>query len=100
VPDFSTTISIVFPEAFFLLVTFIECFLHRIGRASRKLLRGGEVLPDIVDTAMALGTFNNLVKAVIAAGLVDTLKSPGPFTVFVPTDDAFAKILRTTLKYF
>ena len=49
-------------------------------------------MPDIVDTAMSSGMFNTLVKAVIAAELVDTLKGPGPFTVFAPTDDAFAQI--------
>ncbi len=49
-------------------------------------------MPDIVDTAIASGMFDILVKSVIAAELVDTLKSPGPFTVFAPTDDAFAKI--------
>ena len=48
--------------------------------------------PDIVDTAIAAGSFNTLVAAVQAAGLVDTLKSPGPFTVFAPTDGAFAKL--------
>lgn len=47
---------------------------------------------DIVDTAVAAGSFNTLVAAVQAAGLVDTLKSPGPFTVFAPTDEAFAKL--------
>ena len=46
---------------------------------------------DIVDTAVA-GNFNTLVAAVKAAGLVDTLKGPGPFTVFAPTDEAFAKL--------
>src|SRR3954470_1086262 len=46
---------------------------------------------DIVDTAIA-GNFNTLVAAVKAAGLVDTLKGPGPFTVFAPTDEAFAKL--------
>jgi uncharacterized surface protein with fasciclin (FAS1) repeats len=46
---------------------------------------------DIVDTAIA-GKFNSLVAAVKAAGLVDTLKGPGPFTVFAPTDEAFAKL--------
>jgi uncharacterized surface protein with fasciclin (FAS1) repeats len=46
---------------------------------------------DIVDTAIA-GKFNTLVAAVKAAGLVDTLKGPGPFTVFAPTDEAFAKL--------
>jgi uncharacterized surface protein with fasciclin (FAS1) repeats len=48
--------------------------------------------PDIVDTAVAAGSFTTLVAAVHAAGLVDTLKSPGPFTVFAPTDAAFAKL--------
>ncbi len=47
---------------------------------------------DIVDTAVSAGSFNTLVAAVKAAGLVDTLKSPGPFTVFAPTDEAFAKL--------
>ncbi len=47
---------------------------------------------DIVDTAASAGQFNTLVAAVQAAGLVDTLKGPGPFTVFAPTDDAFAKL--------
>lgn len=47
---------------------------------------------DIVDTAVAAGSFNTLVTAVEAAGLVDTLKGEGPFTVFAPTDEAFAKI--------
>ncbi len=47
---------------------------------------------DIVDTAVAAGQFNTLAAAVTAAGLVETLKGPGPFTVFAPTDDAFAKL--------
>ena len=47
---------------------------------------------DIVDTAVAAGSFNTLVAAVTAAGLVETLKGAGPFTVFAPTDDAFAKL--------
>ena len=47
---------------------------------------------DIVDTAVAAGSFKTLVAAVKAAGLVETLKSPGPFTVFAPSDDAFAKL--------
>lgn len=52
---------------------------------------------DIVDTAIA-GKFNTLVTAVKAAGLVDTLKGPGPFTVFAPTDEAFAKLPPGTLE--
>jgi uncharacterized surface protein with fasciclin (FAS1) repeats len=47
---------------------------------------------DIVDTAVAAGSFKTLAAALQAAGLVDTLKSKGPFTVFAPTDDAFAKL--------
>jgi uncharacterized surface protein with fasciclin (FAS1) repeats len=52
----------------------------------------GEASKDIVDTAAAAGNFSTLVKAVQAAGLVETLKGPGPFTVFAPTDEAFAKL--------
>lgn len=47
---------------------------------------------DIVDTAVAAGSFETLVAAVQAAGLVETLKGEGPFTVFAPTDEAFAKL--------
>lgn len=47
---------------------------------------------DIVDTAVAAGSFQTLAKALDAAGLVDTLKGKGPFTVFAPTDEAFAKL--------
>jgi transforming growth factor-beta-induced protein len=53
---------------------------------------------DIVDTAVKAGSFNTLVAAVKAAGLVDTLKSKGPFTVFAPTDDAFKKLPKGTLE--
>lgn len=52
---------------------------------------------DIVDTAVAAGSFKTLVAAVQAAGLVETLKGPGPFTVFAPTDEAFAKIPKAQL---
>jgi len=52
---------------------------------------------DIVDTAVSAGQFKTLVTAVQAAGLVDTLKGPGPFTVFAPTDEAFAKLPAGTL---
>ncbi|HEU4402973.1 MAG TPA: fasciclin domain-containing protein [Candidatus Polarisedimenticolia bacterium] len=52
---------------------------------------------DIVETAVQAGSFNTLVTAIKAAGLVDTLKGKGPFTVFAPTDDAFAKLPAGTL---
>jgi uncharacterized surface protein with fasciclin (FAS1) repeats len=53
---------------------------------------------DIVDTAVSAGSFNTLVAAVKAADLVETLKSEGPFTVFAPTDEAFAKLPAGTLE--
>lgn len=53
--------------------------------------------PNIVQTAMSTGVHNTLVAAVKAAGLVDTLSSPGPFTVFAPTDTAFAKLPEGTV---
>ena len=53
---------------------------------------------DIVDTAVGAGTFTTLVAAVTAAGLVDTLKGDGPFTVFAPTDAAFAALPAGTVE--
>lgn len=53
---------------------------------------------DIVETAVAAGKFNTLAKALAAAELVDTLKGDGPFTVFAPTDDAFAKLPAGTVE--
>ncbi len=57
----------------------------------------GAQAKDIVDTAVAAGNFKTLATALQAAGLVDTLKGPGPFTVFAPTDAAFAKIPKADL---
>jgi uncharacterized surface protein with fasciclin (FAS1) repeats len=53
---------------------------------------------NIVETAVSAGQFNTLVAAVKAAGLVETLSGPGPFTVFAPTDDAFAKLPEGTVE--
>jgi uncharacterized surface protein with fasciclin (FAS1) repeats len=53
---------------------------------------------DIVETAVAAGSFTTLAKALQAADLVDTLKGTGPYTVFAPTDEAFAKLPQTTLE--
>jgi uncharacterized surface protein with fasciclin (FAS1) repeats len=55
-------------------------------------------MANIVQTAVAAGSFKTLVKAVQAAGLADTLSSPGPFTVFAPTDEAFAKLPAGTVE--
>jgi uncharacterized surface protein with fasciclin (FAS1) repeats len=57
-----------------------------------------DVTHDIVDTAVAAGAFTTLVAAVTAAGLVDTLKSAGPFTVFAPSDEAFAALPAGTVE--
>lgn len=54
---------------------------------------------DIVDTAVAAGSFKTLVAAVTAAGLIDTLKGVGPFTVFAPSDDAFARLPAGTVEH-
>ncbi|MGF1573382.1 MAG: fasciclin domain-containing protein [Sumerlaeia bacterium] len=54
--------------------------------------------PNIVETAVAAGSFNTLVAAVQAAGLAETLSGPGPFTVFAPTDEAFAKLPAGTVE--
>ncbi len=65
-----------------------------VAMASPKNNTGNK---DIVDTAVAAGSFETLAKALQAADLVDTLKGPGPFTVFAPTDEAFAKLPAGTL---
>lgn len=65
--------------------------VNRICRTQEKFIA------DIVDTAVKAGSFNTLVAAVKAAGLVDTLKGTGPFTVFAPSDDAFAKLPEGTV---
>ncbi len=57
-----------------------------------------EANQDIVDTAVSAGSFTTLVAAVQAAGLVDTLKGQGPFTVFAPTDEAFAALPEGTVE--
>lgn len=68
--------------------------------AASSLLAVGQAAQaaDIVDTAVSAGSFNTLVAAVKAAGLVDTLKGDGPFTVFAPTDAAFAALPAGTVE--
>lgn len=70
---------------------------HIIAAAAIALAALSAQAADIVDTAVAAGNFKTLVTALKAAGLVDTLKGKGPFTVFAPTDDAFAKIPKADL---
>ena len=68
-----------------------------IAIAASTLIAASASAKDIVDTAVSAGRFNTLATALQAAGLVDTLKGPGPFTVFAPTDEAFAKIPKADL---
>jgi uncharacterized surface protein with fasciclin (FAS1) repeats len=69
-----------------------------IAGAALALVSSIAFAADIVDTAISAGQFKTLVKAVQEAGLVDTLKGKGPFTVFAPTDAAFAKLPPGTLE--
>lgn len=71
-----------------------------VGALALSLSMGYAFAPekkDIVDTAIGAGQFKTLVSLVQAAGLVDALRSEGPFTVFAPTDAAFAKVPKATL---
>ena len=63
-----------------------------------RSMAGEKATKDIVDTAVGAGKFKTLVAALKAAGLVDTLKGEGPFTVFAPTDEAFAKLPKGTVE--
>ena len=69
-----------------------------IAGAAFAVASSAALAADIVDTAVSAGQFKTLVKAVQEAGLVDTLKGKGPFTVFAPTDAAFAKLPAGTLE--
>ena len=68
-----------------------------IGTVAAAAPKNNTANKDIVDSAVAPGTFQTLAKALQAADLVNTLKGPGPFTVFAPTDEAFAKLPAGTL---
>ena len=76
-----------------LSVTTLAIFL-----SATALIASSHEKKDIVDTAVGAGSFNTLVAAVQAADLADTLKGEGPFTVFAPTDDAFAKLPAGTVE--
>jgi uncharacterized surface protein with fasciclin (FAS1) repeats len=65
--------------------------------AAPSISRAQAAEKDIVETAVAAGSFKTLATALGAAGLVETLKGAGPFTVFAPTDEAFAKVPKATL---
>lgn len=81
-------------------VTYITTTAHPAARpvAARPAVAHPAPAGDIVDTAVSAGSFKTLVAAVKAAGLVETLKGEGPFTVFAPTDAAFAKLPKGTVE--
>lgn len=69
-----------------------------IALGAAPAAQAGDMSADIVDTAVGAGNFNTLAAALTAAGLVDTLKGDGPFTVFAPTDAAFAALPAGTVE--
>lgn len=77
---------------------FASATLVMVGIMAAAPLASGGQSKDIVDTAVSAGSFQTLARALQAAGLVQTLKGEGPFTVFAPTDDAFAKLPAGTLE--
>jgi len=78
---------------------FASALVLALVSTSTSGLRANEPAPkDIVDTAVAAGSFKTLAKALEAADLIETLKGKGPFTVFAPTDEAFARLPAGTLE--
>lgn len=80
------------------ITTFVATAIIAFGSAAAVAGHHGEMKKDIVDTAVSAGQFETLAAALTAAGLVDTLKGEGPFTVFAPTDEAFAKLPEGTVE--
>ena len=79
-------------------VSFVVAVALVLSLSIGALARPKTASQDIVDTAVAAGSFKTLAAALQAAGLVDTLKGKGPFTVFAPTDEAFAKLPAGTVE--
>jgi uncharacterized surface protein with fasciclin (FAS1) repeats len=77
------------------LILTVPAVLSHAAEPSKTIHRAKA---DIVDTAVSAGSFKTLAAALQAAGLIDTLKGTGPFTVFAPTDDAFAKLPAGTVE--
>jgi len=78
--------------------TFVRGALVALSSAMIFTAANGQQGKDIVDTAVEAGNFGTLATALEAAGLIDTLKGDGPFTVFAPTDEAFAKLPAGTVE--
>ena len=80
------------------LVALVAAPLFLVGSFAMAGKYGEKAAKDIVDTAVSAGQFETLAAALNAAGLIDTLKGDGPFTVFAPTDEAFAKLPEGTVE--
>ena len=85
------------PKSMYVSAMLLLCGVLTVCGFNSRTARAEEGQKDIVDTAVAAGDFKTLATALEKAGLVDTLKGPGPFTVFAPTDAAFAKVPKKTL---
>lgn len=86
-----------FIRAFALVTAALFTLSAQAGHHEKMEDHKMEAKKDIVETAVAAGSFNTLATALTAAGLIETLKGEGPFTVFAPTDDAFAKLPKDKL---
>ena len=86
-----------FMENVMLKLSLKRSLLLSAAIAAAAPVAAGAQSQDIVETAVAAGSFKTLAKLLADAGLVETLKGPGPFTVFAPTDEAFAKVPAATL---
>ena len=82
----------------FTAVIFTAMLMLSMSAGAMHHMKGEKAGNDIVDVAVANGNFNTLAAALKAAGLVDTLKGDGPFTVFAPTDEAFAALPEGTVE--
>ena len=80
------------------LVSLVAAPMFIVGSLAMAGQYGDKAAKDIVDTAVSAGQFETLAAALNAAGLIDTLKGDGPFTVFAPTDEAFAKLPEGTVE--
>lgn len=80
------------------LTSLASIFIATVVFSSGSIASHHGMKKDVVDVAIESGKFNTLVAAVQAAGLVDTLKADGPFTVFAPTDEAFSKLPEGTVE--
>ena len=98
IPNLADMMSCMKYLTFAALVSTVRSFSLISSSSKHPSKFGIKMMADIVDTAVSAGSFKTLAAALTAAGLVPTLKSAGPFTVFAPTDEAFAKLPAGTVE--